>query len=98
VGFSVHDTTVLEGTELELEYKHHIEANYCFAGVGEVVNLATGDTHTIQAGSIYVLDKHDRHKVRAVKGDLRLVCVFNPPLVGDETHRDDGSYAPSRDQ
>jgi L-ectoine synthase len=36
--------------------------------------------------------------VRAVKGDLRLVCVFNPPLVGDETHRDDGSYAPSRDQ
>ncbi|BBQ03576.1 L-ectoine synthase (plasmid) [Burkholderia sp. SFA1] len=98
VGFSVHDTTVPEGAELELEYKHHIEANYCFAGVGEVVNIATGDTHTIQAGSVYVLDKHDRHIVRAVRGDLRLVCVFNPPLVGDETHRDDGSYAPSRDQ
>src|ERR1700754_4425557 len=66
VGFSVHDTTVAEGAELELEYKHHIEANYCFAGEGEVVNLATGETHAIGPGSIYVLDQHDRHILRAI--------------------------------
>jgi L-ectoine synthase len=95
VGFSVHDTTVPEGSELELEYKHHIEANYCFEGYGEVVDLATGKTHEIKPGSIYVLDKHDRHIVRAIKGDLRLVCVFNPALAGGETHRPDGSYAPA---
>jgi L-ectoine synthase len=94
VGFSVHDTTVPEGSQLELEYKHHVEANYCFQGHGEVVNLATGETFEINPGSIYVLDKHDRHILRAIKGDLRLVCVFNPPLAGSETHRPDGSYAP----
>jgi L-ectoine synthase len=93
VGFSVHDTTVPEGASLELEYKHHIEANYCFAGEGEVVDLATGKTYPITPGSIYVLDRHDRHIIRSLKGDLRLVCVFNPALVGNETHREDGSYA-----
>ncbi|CAN7806960.1 ectoine synthase [Paraburkholderia hospita] len=93
VGFSVHDTTVAEGAVLELEYKHHIEANYCFAGEGEVVDLATGQTYPIRPGSIYVLDRHDRHVLRALKGDLRLVCVFNPALAGNETHQADGSYA-----
>lgn len=93
VGFSVHDTTVPEGSELEMEYKHHIEANYCFDGYGEVVDLSTGETHEIRPGSIYVLDKHDRHILRAIKGDLRLVCVFNPALTGSETHRPDGSFA-----
>jgi L-ectoine synthase len=97
VGFSVHDTTVPEGSTLEMEYKHHIEANYCFAGFGEVLDVATGQTHEIKPGSIYVLDKHDRHILRAIKGDLRLVCVFNPALSGDETHRPDGSYALAND-
>ncbi|WP_144141004.1 ectoine synthase [Paraburkholderia sp. BCC1884] len=95
VGFSVHDTTVPEGSEIEMEYKHHIEANYCFEGLGEVVDLATGKTYEIKPGSIYVLDKHDRHILRAIKGDLRLVCVFNPALAGGETHRADGSFAPA---
>jgi L-ectoine synthase len=80
-----------------MEYKHHIEANYCFAGHGEVVDLATGETYEIKPGSIYVLDKHDRHILRAIKGDLRLVCVFNPALSGNETHRSDGSFAPAND-
>jgi L-ectoine synthase len=97
VGFSVHDTTVLEGSHLEMEYKHHIEANYCFEGHGEVVDLATGETHEIKPGSIYVLDKHDRHILRAIKGDLRLVCVFTPALTGNETHRSDGSFAPANE-
>ena len=30
----------------------------------------------------------------AIKGDLRLVCIFVPALTGTETHRSDGSYAP----
>lgn len=93
VGYSVHETTVFEGSELHLEYKHHYEANYCFAGEGEVVDVSTGTVHPITPGTIYVLDKHDKHILRATKGDLKLVCVFNPPLVGTETHAADGSYA-----
>jgi L-ectoine synthase len=93
VGYSLHDTVVKEGAELHLEYKNHVEANYCIGGKGEVVNVATGALHPLQAGSLYVLDTHDAHIVRATKGDLRLVCVFTPALSGEEVHDESGSYA-----
>ena len=92
MGFSVHETRVREGSELQLEYKNHVEANYCYAGEGEVTDIATGVTYPIVAGTIYALENHDAHIVRAIKGDLHLVCVFNPALTGFETHTDDGSY------
>ena len=93
IGYSVHETRVFEGAELHLHYKHHFEANYCMEGEGEVEDVATGTVHAIRPGMLYALDQHDRHVLRAVKGDLRLICVFNPPLGGQETHREDGSYA-----
>lgn len=93
MGFSLHDTVLLEGTEQELEYKHHLEANYCIAGEGEVVDIAAGTTYPIRPGTLYALNKNDRHILRATRGDLRLVCVFNPALAGNETHLPDGSYA-----
>ncbi|MFA5664915.1 ectoine synthase [Castellaniella sp.] len=94
LGYSVHETVVLEGSELHLEYKNHFETNYCYAGEGEVVDLATGVTHALRPGTLYALDRHDAHILRATRGDLRLVCVFNPPLAGDETHDASGSYGP----
>jgi L-ectoine synthase len=97
LGYSLHDTVLKEGTEQRLHYKHHTEANYCFAGEGEVVEVATGRTWPLRPGSLYVLDKHDEHILRAIKGDLRLVCIFVPALTGTETHRSDGSYAPDRE-
>lgn len=93
VGYSVHETRVFEGAELHLHYKHHYEANYCMEGEGEVEDVATGAVHAVRPGTLYALDKNDQHILRAVKGDLRLVCVFNPPLSGQETHQADGSYA-----
>ena len=41
--------------------------------------------------SIYALDKHDKHILRA-KTDMRLICVFHPALTGEEVHDADGSY------
>lgn len=92
MGCSVHDTVVSEGTELHLRYRHHLETNYCVGGEGEVVDVASGKTHAIRPGVVYALDRHDEHIVRALKGDLRLVCVFTPALVGSETHTEDGGY------
>jgi L-ectoine synthase len=94
MGFSLSDTLIKEGSEQRLHYKHHFEANYCIAGRGEVVDVKTGATFPIVPGTLYALDKHDEHILRATSGDLRLVCIFNPPLTGQEKHRDDGSYAP----
>ncbi len=93
MGFSLHDTIVKEGTEQRLHYKHHLEANYCISGRGEVVDVRTGKTFAIGPGTLYALDQNDEHILRAISGDLRLVCVFNPALTGQETHRADGSYA-----
>ena len=93
MGYSMHDTLVKEGAELELEYKNHLESNYCVEGIGEVENVATGERHPIQPGTMYALNNNDRHILRAIKGDLRLICAFTPALSGHETHDSDGSYA-----
>lgn len=93
LGYSFHDTVIKEGSEMHIQFKNHIEANYCIAGEGEVVDVATGETHPILPGTIYVLDKHDAHILRATKGTLRLVCVFTPALSGREIHDEHGGYA-----
>jgi L-ectoine synthase len=93
LGFSFHDTTVAAGTELNLQYKHHLEACYCLEGEAELVDLSNGDRHVIAPGTMYALDAHDRHTL-TVHRDLHLVCVFNPALTGGEVHDADGSFPP----
>ena len=91
MGFSVHDTVLYAGTETRMWYKHHLEAVYCIEGTGSIEDLATGQVHPVSAGTIYLLDQHDQHVVRATT-DLRMVCTFNPPVTGQETHDADGAY------
>lgn len=91
VGYSLHDTLVRAGTEQRLHYKNHIETNYVIAGEGEVEDVATGAVYPLADGSVYTLDQHDAHLLRA-KTDMRIVCIFTPALSGTETHDADGSY------
>lgn len=90
MGFSLHDTRILAGTTTEMEYKNHLEAVYCIEGKGHVT-LASGERFDIVAGTVYALDQHDAH-VLVADTDMRMVCVFNPPLAGPETHGADGAY------
>lgn len=92
LGYSLHDTVVEPGSEQVLEYRHHVESNYCIAGSGEVENVATGEVFALRPGALYVLDRHERHVIRAGEEGLRFVCIFTPALAGDETHDADGSY------
>lgn len=92
LGYSLHDTLVKAGTTQRLHYKNHLESNYCIEGEGEVENAVTGKKWPIGPGSLYVLDQHDPHIIRA-KTDLRLICIFTPALTGHEKHDKDGSYA-----
>lgn len=91
VGFTLTQTTVAQGTVQVMEYKNHVEANLIIEGEGSVTDLATGETWPLGAGTMYTLDEHERHELRA-HTDLRIVCVFTPALVGSETHDGDGSY------
>ena len=92
LGYSLHDTICKEGSEQLLHYQNHIETNYIIAGEGEVVNEATGEVHPLSPGTVYVLDRHDAHTLRAIRGDLRIICVFTPALTGLERHDASGSY------
>lgn len=91
VGFSLHDTVLYAGTETSMWYANHIEAVYCIEGTGELVNDETGERYELAPGTMYLLDGHEHHTVRA-KTDLRTVCVFNPPVTGREVHDENGVY------
>jgi L-ectoine synthase len=91
MGFSLHDTTILAGSELPMCYRNHLEAVYCVGGRGSIEVKATGERFEICDGTVYALDKHDDHILRA-ETDMRMVCVFNPPLVGPEVHDASGAY------
>lgn len=91
MGFSVHDTLIHPGTETEMCYQNHLEAVYCIEGEGEIVVLPDGPTYPIRPGTIYALDQHDRHLLKA-RTQLRMVCVFNPPVTGKEVHDENGAY------
>lgn len=60
--------------------------------IGEFGNIKPSRViYRIAPGTIYALDKNDRHILRA-KTKLKLACVFNPPLNGREIHDEDGAY------
>lgn len=90
-GYSFHDTLLYAGSETRMWYRNHIETVYCIQGKGTLEELETGEIYTIEPGTMYILDKHDRHVLRA-ETDLRMVCVFTPPLTGGEVHDEDGVY------
>jgi len=91
MGFSFHITTIYEGAELPLHYQNHLESVYCISGEGSIEDLGTGQTHPIAPGTLYALDQHDKHILRA-KTEMKMACVFNPPLHGKEVHNAQGAY------
>jgi len=91
MGFSLHETTVYPGTETYIWYANHLEAVYCIEGEGEVETIPDGKIYPIRPGVVYALDQHDKHYLRA-RTQMRLVCVFNPPLTGREVHDENGVY------
>jgi L-ectoine synthase len=92
MGFSFHETIIKKGTKTHIHYKNHLEAVYCVKGDGEIEDLATGKRHKIYDGVMYALNLHDEHNLYGGSEDMRLICVFNPPIVGSENHDSDGAY------
>jgi L-ectoine synthase len=93
MGFTLTDTIINAGADNLVWYKNHVEACYCLEGEGEVEVLGPEPkTYQIKPGTMYAPDKHDKHKIR-VRKTLRLICVFVPPLTGQEVHDADGTYS-----
>jgi L-ectoine synthase len=93
MGFTFTDAILEPGLDQVFWYKNHLESVYCLEGEGSLEDLATGHVYAIKAGTLYALDKHDRHRLK-VSARMRVVCVFVPALAGGEIHDADGSYPP----
>ncbi|MCP8885042.1 ectoine synthase [Devosia sp. XJ19-1] len=93
MGFSFHITRIHAGTSHVFNYKHHFESVYCVSGEGSIEELDTGVVHQIRPGVMYALNLNDKHRLTA-KSEMVMACCFNPPVTGQEVHREDGSYAP----
>ena len=91
MGFSFHITTIYKGANFKMHYQNHLESVYCISGEGEVQTLQDNKTYAIKPGTIYILNKHDEHILRATT-DMKMACVFNPPVTGIEVHNAQGAY------
>lgn len=92
MGYSITITTIYPEAGPQIwHYKRHLESCYCVSGNGLLLNMQTGEIHNIHSGVIYILDNHDKHQFTALT-KVELVCVFNPPLFGNEIHKKDRSY------
>ncbi|WP_169570285.1 ectoine synthase [Sneathiella limimaris] len=96
MGFSFHITTIYANTTTEMWYRNHLETVYCISGEGEIETLDDGKVYQIVPGTVYNLDKHDKHVLRA-RTELKLACVFNPPVTGKEVHDETGAYPAPED-
>src|SRR5699024_1893600 len=91
VGFSFHETTIAAGTTNDFHYANHIEAVWLTRGKGTLRDLTNDKEYPLAAGSMYLLDGNEKHQV-IVEEEMQMLCVFNPPVVGDENHDENGIY------
>ena len=87
----MHETILAAGSVNEFWYANHVEAVFVVEGEGTLTELANGTTHELAAGSLYLLNDHDKHELRP-HTRMRTVCVFNPPVSGREVHDENGVY------
>ena len=90
MGVTSTDSILEAGFQMDLWQKNYLEACYCLEGEGTVEELDTGTVHIIGPGTLYAMNDHDRHRIRA-NTRMRVVCTFFPALMGHEVHDADGS-------
>ena len=83
LNYSFHVTTLDDGARLQFEYSDHRETVFCIEGEGTIEDLTAGRTEKLTPGSIYSAGIGEPHVITAHTA-MRLVCVFDPPLIGTE--------------
>lgn len=91
MGYTMTKTVVPPNGKQLWHYKNHLESCYCVSGRGVITDKKTGKEYQIEPDTTYVLDHNDPHYFEAIEETV-LICIFNPPLVGNEVHNEDGVY------
>jgi L-ectoine synthase len=81
---SLTDITLEPGIKDTYGYPDRTEIAYCISGAASVVDLDSGTQQTIRPGVLWVAPAGSRFTFVASE-PTRLICVFDPPLEGDET-------------
>ena len=98
LNFSISEARASSAGQSDLWYKNHWEANYVRSGNATLENRTTGERWELEPGVLYCVGPNDQHSIiRTEDTDMRVISVFSPPIVGGETHDDDGAYPPSGD-
>ena len=78
------DITLHPGIPAVYGYDHHLEVVYCLEGSAEIDKLDDAPVEQITPGSVWIARPGERFRFIA-HAPTRLICVFTPPLQGDET-------------
>lgn len=81
-GVSVTDIVLRPGKEEFYGYADRTEIAYCIEGEATITD-AEGQTHQVAPCTLWVAKPGERFGFLASKL-TRLICVFTPPLTGDE--------------
>lgn len=93
MGFGLTRTTIMpEAGKVFQHYKNHQEACYCMKGLAILTCKGSGKEFWIREGDTYILGNNEPHYFEAMEETV-LICGWNPPLSGQEVHREDGSYS-----
>ena len=95
LNFSISEARAQKAGQADLWYKNHWEANYVRAGNATLEDRTTGQRWPLEPGVLYCVGPRDKHRIIRDDARLRIISVFNPPLVGNETHDADDAYPPS---
>ena len=89
MGYSMTKTVIEPNGRQFWWYKNHLESCYCVSGKATLT--VKDKDYEIKPDVTYVLDKNEKHYFEAHE-TTTLICVFNPPLSGDEVHNEEGYY------
>jgi len=95
VGYSLTKTSIPGGRKEVWHYKNHFESCYVISGEA-IISDCAGVRHNLSVGDTYILNNNDKHLFESIT-DVVLLCVFNPPLIGNELHDTDRSYPVAQD-
>lgn len=96
-GFAAMRTEIDKGGAYKWHYPNHKEVCYCMYGNGTLKNLNTGEVHEIYSGIAYTVPFDTPHEFTAFEETV-LISIFNPPLIGNESHDANGVYQKSQYQ
>lgn len=90
IGLTLTDVYLHSEIDTVYHYPHHLEIAYCLEGRAILETLEDGKIYEVTPGFIWATTKEKfRFKVLET---VRLICVFNPALVGPEIADKDGSF------